>query len=377
MASNVSEHRIDALIVGAGFGGIYQLRSLLQLGLSAKVIDLAADVGGTWFWNRYPGAMSDTESYVYRYSWDKEDLQTYPWTHHYVKQPDVLAYLEHIVKRHDLRKYISLKTEMQSATWDASEKLWEVQVNTGIVFKVKYLITALGLLSRPNYPDIPGINTFKGTLCHTAAWKSDIELRDKRVGVIGCGSTGVQVITEIAKDVKALVCFQRHPQYSVPSGDGPVPPEYREHVNANYDKIMAQVRNSAFGFGFGESERTYDSYPPEEREELFEKVWNQGNGFRFMSGAFSDVSLTGDQPPRCLKFQEFHELETNYCCNRSPRIRSQTKQPVNLFGKRSERLSKTLKRLGSCNPMITMLAGHFVMADITSSLIATTSLLSI
>ncbi|KAK7885119.1 hypothetical protein LTR67_010610 [Exophiala xenobiotica] len=290
MATQRTEQRIDALIVGAGFGGIYQLYSLLKLGLKATVIDLASDVGGTWFWNRYPGAMSDTESYVYRYSWDKEDLQQYPWTHHYVKQPDVLEYLEHVVERHDLRKYMHFKTEMQSAHWNESEKLWEVQVNTGILFKVKYLITALGLLSRPNYPDIPGIGTFKGTICHTAAWKSDIELKDKRVGVIGCGSTGVQVITEVSKDVKQLACFQRHPQYSVPSGDGPVSPEYREEVNANYDNIMAQVRNSAFGFGFVESDKPYESYSPEERERMFENVWNQGNGFRFLSGAFSNIA---------------------------------------------------------------------------------------
>lgn len=234
--------------------------------------------------------MSDTETYVYRFTWDKEDLRTYPWSHHYIKQPDVLAYLEHVVERHNLRKHMVFKTELLSADWSEEEMLWNVDVSTGIRYKARYLVTALGLLSRQNYPDIPGIDLFKGVKCHTAAWDSSIDLDCKRVGVIGCGSTGVQVITEIAKTVKQLVCFQRHPQYSVPSGDGPVSPEYRQEVNANYDEIVKQVKESAYGFGFVESDRSFESFSPEEREETFEKLWRQGNGFRFLSGGFCDVS---------------------------------------------------------------------------------------
>jgi len=236
--------------------------------------------------------MSDTESYVYRYTWDKEDLQTYPWTHHYVKQPDVLAYLEHVVERHDLRKHMIFNTELLSAEWKQAEKVWNVDVSTGTRFKARYLVTALGLLSRQNYPDIAGIESFKGITCHTASWDSNIDLKDKKVGVIGCGSTGVQVITEIATTVGQLVCFQRHPQYSVPSGDGPVSPEYRQTINANYDEIVTQVKDSAFGFGFKESERPFESFSPEEREEIFETLWSQGNGFRFMAGGFCDVSVS-------------------------------------------------------------------------------------
>src|ERR1700679_1215119 len=121
---------VDALIVGAGFGGIYQLYRLREMGLSAKVIDVAGDVGGTWYWNRYPGAMSDTESFVYRYSWDKEDLLTYPWSHHYVKQPEALKYLEHVFDRHDLRKYMQFNTELLSADWDADTNLWRIKTST-------------------------------------------------------------------------------------------------------------------------------------------------------------------------------------------------------------------------------------------------------
>jgi cation diffusion facilitator CzcD-associated flavoprotein CzcO len=238
--------------------------------------------------------MSDTESFVYRFTWDKEDLQTYPWSHHYIKGPDVLAYLEHVVERHDLRKHMAFKTELRSAEWSETEKIWNVEVSTGIRYKVRYLVTALGLLSRQNYPDIPGIDSFKGIKCHTAAWDESIELRNKRVGVIGCGSTGVQLITEIAQTVKELVCFSRHPQYSVPSGDGPVTPEYRQTINANYDSIVKGVKNSAYGFGFEESTRSFDSFTPEEREQIFEDLWKKGNGFRFLSGGFNDVSITSD-----------------------------------------------------------------------------------
>jgi cyclohexanone monooxygenase len=235
--------------------------------------------------------MSDVESYVYRYSWDKEDLRTAPWTHHYMQGPKVLEYLEHVVERHDLRKFMQFNTELLSAEWSEEESLWNIDVSTGTRYKVKYFITALGLLSRQNYPDIPGINDFKGKKCHTAAWDSSIELKDQRVGVIGCGSTGVQVITEIAKTVKQLVAFQRHPQYSVPSGNGPVSDEYRQSVNARYDQITEQVKDSLYGFGFKESERTFDSFSPDEQQVIFESLWQQGNGFRFLSGGFCDVSV--------------------------------------------------------------------------------------
>jgi cyclohexanone monooxygenase len=293
--------QLDALIIGAGFGGIYQLYTLRKMGLNVRVIDAASDVGGTWYWNRYPGAMSDTESYVYRFSWDEEDLRTYPWTNHYVKQTDVLAYLEHVVERHELRKDMQFETEMVSATWNESGH-WEVRANTGQVFHARYLITALGLLSKPNYPAIPGLDTFKGELCHTAAWDTKIKLADKRVGVIGCGSTGVQVITEISKYVKELVSFQRHPQYSVPSGDGPVSEEYRKSVNEQYPQIVAQVKGSITGFGFSESKIPFHCVPEQDRDAVFEEQWQKGNGFRFMFGGFSDVATNKDANEAACEF---------------------------------------------------------------------------
>lgn len=158
---------IDAVIVGAGFGGIYQLYKLRELGFSVKLIDKASDVGGTWYWNRYPGANSDSLSEVYRFSWDKEDLLTYPWPNHYVSQKEILAYLNHVVERHDLRKHMQFGTELQAASFDKASSLWTVQFSTGETLKVRYLITALGTYSKINYPAIPGIEKFRGEKYHT------------------------------------------------------------------------------------------------------------------------------------------------------------------------------------------------------------------
>ena len=163
----VKQHHFDALVVGAGFGGIYQLHSLRELGLSTIVIDAAGDVGGTWYWNQYPGAMSDTESYIYRYSWDKDDLLKYHWKEHYVKQPEVLAYLEHVVDRYDLRKHMQFNTELTSAQWDDSTHRWIIKTSTDEEFRARYLVTALGLLSKTNFPAYPNIKSFEGEMYHT------------------------------------------------------------------------------------------------------------------------------------------------------------------------------------------------------------------
>lgn len=170
---------IDALVVGAGFAGIYQLYKLRELGLSVKLIDKASDVGGTWYWNRYPGANSDSLSEVYRYSWDKEDLLTYPWPNHYVSQKEIWDYLKHVVKRHDLRKYMQFSTELESASFDSSSSLWTAQLSTGETIQTRYLLTALGTWSKVNYPVIPGIEKFAGEKYHTGYVFSTNQLKQR------------------------------------------------------------------------------------------------------------------------------------------------------------------------------------------------------
>ncbi|CZR69687.1 related to flavoprotein involved in K+ transport [Phialocephala subalpina] len=278
---------LDALVVGAGFGGIYQLKKLLDQGLNVMGIDMADDVGGTWYWNRYPGAMSE-------YSWDHEDLVSYPWSHHYLQGPEILSYLKHIVKKYDLRKHFQFETELLAAQWNEEERRWIVTLSTMQVFKVKYLVTALGLLSKTNFPAFPGLDKFAGELYHTARWPENADLKGKRVGVIGNGSTGVQLITALAKseELKQLLSFQRSPQFSVPAGNGPVSTQHRKHLNETYDQVWDQANNSLFAFGFDEElNRTVASVSPEERERIFEEAWRQGNGFRFMFWTFSDITV--------------------------------------------------------------------------------------
>ncbi|BCS30142.1 flavin-containing monooxygenase [Aspergillus puulaauensis] len=281
----------DAIVVGAGFGGIYMCKKLVAQGLSTKVIEAAPDVGGTWFWNRYPGALSDTRSFLYRYSWDLEDLRQYPWDREYLKQPEILAYLKHVVERHDLRQHMQFNTEMQGASYDDNHNLWTVSLSSGQQLQTRYLITAVGLLSKINYPDIPGLGTFKGEMYHTGNWPASFDFKGKRVGVIGNGSTGVQLVTALAdQDVKQLLSFQRHPQYVVPAGDSEVSRETREGLDRRWEQVWREVKDSTFGFGFEESSKPTFSVSEEERERIFEEAWAKGGGFYFMFGTFCDIS---------------------------------------------------------------------------------------
>ncbi|RTE84444.1 hypothetical protein BHE90_001037 [Fusarium euwallaceae] len=285
-----SGNQVDVLIVGAGFGGIGQAYALRNHGLSIRVIDSLHDVGGTWLTNVYPGATSDTESFVYRFSWDKDDLQTYPWSRRYLKQPEILEYLRHFVENHDLRKYMQFNTEMLFAAWNEDSGLWEVRVNNGETYWARYFIPAMGQLSKVNLPSIPGITNFHGLITHSSHWDKDIDLTNKRVGVIGCGASGVQIITAIAPQVASLTAFIRHPQFTVRSNDKPVNHQHRDWVNENYDRIWEQIKNSITSFGFYESNRPFMSVGPERRQQLLEDLWNNGNGIKFMFEHFCDIA---------------------------------------------------------------------------------------
>ena len=206
------------------------------------------------------------------------------------------------MKRNDLRKDIQLNTQLISARWDEPQRLWIVETSNQETFQVRYLITALGLLSKQNFPYFQNLGSFQGELYHTGAWPENVNLRGKRVGVIGNGSTGVQVITAIAKEVKQLLCFQRSPQYSVPSGDRVVSQEYRHDVNERYDEVWKQAKESMFAFGFEESKIPTMSVSSAKREEIFEDAWTKGNGFRFMFGTFCDISYNEEANHEAAEF---------------------------------------------------------------------------
>jgi cation diffusion facilitator CzcD-associated flavoprotein CzcO len=281
----------DAIVVGAGFGGLYMLHKLRDdLGLTVRAFEKGSGIGGTWYFNRYPGAKSDTEGFVYRYSFDADLLQEWDWDTRYLDQPDILSYLEHVVDRYDLRRDIQLSTEVAGATFDEDHGIWRVRTSAGEEFTARYLVTALGLLAKTNIPDIPGRDSFAGTLVHTNAWPHDLDITGKRVGVIGTGSTGTQFIVAAAKIADHLTVFQRSAQYCVPSGNGPVEPDEVTQTKEHFAEIWDQVRNSVVAFGFEESAIEAGSVPAAERERIFQENWDKGNGFRFMFGTFCDIA---------------------------------------------------------------------------------------
>jgi cyclohexanone monooxygenase len=289
--SHPTETDYDAVVVGAGFGGLYMLHKLRnELGMKVRVFDKAGGVGGTWYWNRYPGALSDTETFVYCYSFDKALLQEWDWDTRYVTQPQILSYLNHVADRLGLRRDIEFNTGVTGARFDEQRNLWHIQLDSGKIATARYLITALGLLSATNVPNIKGIETFQGAQYHTGAWPEGLDLKGKRVGVIGTGSTGIQVITALAPQVGHLTVFQRSPQYSVPVGNGPVSPDYVKSVKQNYDQIWKDVRSSVVAFGFKESAVPAMSVSEEERRAVYQKAWETGGGFRFMFETFCDIA---------------------------------------------------------------------------------------
>ncbi|MCC8927032.1 MULTISPECIES: flavin-containing monooxygenase [Nocardiaceae] len=303
MSTHTTPTVIDAIVIGAGFGGIYAVHKLTnELGLTTVAFDKAGGPGGTWYWNRYPGALSDTESHVYRFSFDRDLLQDGTWKHTYITQPEILDYLEDVVDRFDLRRHFRFGTAVRSAVYLDDEQLWEVTTDTGELYRATYVVNAVGLLSAINQPNLPGLDTFEGETIHTAAWPEGKDLTGRRVGVIGTGSTGQQVITALAPTVEHLTVFVRTPQYSVPVGKRVVTAEQIEAVKADYDNIWTQVKGSSVAFGFEESTVPAMSVSEEERWKVYEQAWEQGGGFRFMFGTFGDIATDEDANETAASF---------------------------------------------------------------------------
>ncbi|KAM0254623.1 hypothetical protein ACHAQJ_006590 [Trichoderma viride] len=294
----------DAIVVGAGFGGLYQLYKLKELGLTVKLFEKAPEVGGTWYWSKYPGATSDSSSEVYRYSFDKELLKTYPWPTHFVPQQESQNYLKHVVERYDMGKHIQFNTELKGASFDAASSSWTVNFSTGETYKATYLVLACGSFHTPNWPKIPGLDKFAGPKYHTGDWPEKRDLKGKRVGVIGTGSSGAQVLVNIADDVDHLVSFQRSAQHVVPHPNGPVAPEYREWVNNNYDEVWEQVNNHPVGHNLIHKHVPAMSVSAEERERIWEETWKGANGFNFMYGPFGDIHSSAEANAELCKFFE-------------------------------------------------------------------------
>ena len=280
---------LDAAIVGAGFSGLYMLYRLRDvLGLDARVYEAGGGVGGTWYWNRYPGARFDSENYS-SYSFSEELEQEWEWTSKYPEQPEILRYLEHVADRFDLRRDIRFDTRVAAAAFDDATGLWEVRTDAGESISARFLIGAVGCLSSANVPDIPGLDAFEGDWYHTGRWPhSGVDFGGKRVGLVGTGSTGIQAAPVIAAQAERLTVFQRTPNFTVPARDAPLAPGDWAEIKANYREIRRRTRATRSGFPYIPVERSALDVSDEERQAIYEKLWEDG-GFKFMWGSFSDL----------------------------------------------------------------------------------------
>ena len=292
MANSENHPDFDAVVIGAGFAGLGMLRKLREEhGMSVQVYETGAGVGGTWYWNRYPGARCDSESYMYCFSFSKEMLQDWNWSGKYPEQPEILSYLNHVADRFDLRRNIQFNTRVTSARFLEDANLWEVETDQGDRVTSQFLITGIGCISSGNVPDIKGLDSFQGEQYHTGSWPhEEVDFAGKRVAVIGTGSSGIQSIPVIARQAEHLTVFQRTPQYTIPARHGTIDRKFLEKtVKPNYDDLMERARWSTGGFPMDRDERSALEISAAERLEIYEASWAEG-GIRFLSTSFKDVS---------------------------------------------------------------------------------------
>jgi len=293
--SNLSgQHRtVDAVIVGAGFAGLYMLHRLRGLGLSVRVYEAGKGIGGTWYWNRYPGARCDVESMDYSYSFSDELQQEWRWTERYSAQPEILKYINHVADRFDLRRDITLETRVTAAVFDDATSRWEIRTDGGEQVSARFCIMATGCLSTAQVPKYEGLETFEGHWYHTGNWPHEgVDFTGQRVGVIGTGSSAIQSIPLIAGQAAQLYVFQRTPNFSVPAHNAPLDPEYERSVKANYADFRRQARESRIGFVVERNEQSALEVSPDERLREYEKHWNRG-GLGF-AATYTDLLTSKD-----------------------------------------------------------------------------------
>ena len=284
-------HSFDALIVGAGFSGLYQLHCLRdRLGLSVRLLEAGEGVGGTWYWNRYPGARCDSESHSYAYYFSDELLQEWTWSERYPEQPEILCYLNYVTDRFDLRRDIRFGSRVTEARYDDAANRWHVTTETGDRYEAQFLITAVGCLSSANIPAIPGLDRFAGKWYHTGQWPHEgVDFTGKRVGMIGTGSTGIQAAPVIASRAEHLTVFQRTANYSIPARNAPLTEEFKHWAKTNTAELRSVMHATPNGHPFTICDRSAHDVTPEERQTIYEAAWEKG-GLQFRA-AFRDLLI--------------------------------------------------------------------------------------
>ncbi|MEH2496402.1 cation diffusion facilitator CzcD-associated flavoprotein CzcO [Bradyrhizobium sp. AZCC 1678] len=288
-ATPISDY--DAIIIGAGMSGLYQLYRLREQGFRVRVFEAGTDVGGTWYWNRYPGARFDSESYSYGYSFSRELLAEWEWSEHFAGQPETLRYLNYVADKFDLRRDIQFRSRVTAAVYDEGSRSWSVTLEDGSRFNTRFLITAIGPLSTPTLPRIEGRDDFKGASFHTARWpKEPVDFTGKRVAVIGTGATGVQTIQTIASQVGHLTVFQRTPNWCAPLHNGKIDAETQAKIKAGYPEMFARCQETFACFLHTPDPRGAFEVSDEEREAFYEKLYGE-RGFGIWQGNFRDILI--------------------------------------------------------------------------------------
>ncbi len=294
----------DVVVVGAGFAGLYMLHRLRQQGLRVRVFETGDGVGGTWYWNRYPGARCDVESMEYSYQFSEDLQQEWEWSERYSPQPEILAYANHVADRFDLRGDIQFETRVASAHYDESNNCWNVRTSSGDALTSRFCIMATGCLSSANTPDFKGLKDFQGASYHTGSWPhSGVDFTGLRVGVIGSGSSAIQSIPIIARQASMLNVFQRTPNYSVPANNKPLEQQEQQEIKSHYRELRAQNKTMPAGFGISHAVEDAGSaldITPEQRQARYEECWELG-GLLFM-GAFDDTSIDAESNKTAADF---------------------------------------------------------------------------
>jgi len=281
----------EVIIIGAGVAGIYQLYRLRERGINTTVVEAAADLGGTWYHNRYPGCRFDSESYTYGFSFSKELLNEWHWKERFSGQPENLRYLNYVTDKFDLRKHMQFNCKVEAAHWDDTNNLWRLRIADGREMTSRFLITGLGLLSAPTMPRVPGVEKFKGPSFHTYYWPHyPVDLSGKRVAVIGTGATGVQVISDIADKVAELTVFQRRPNWCAPLNNGPISEQEMNEIRARYDEIFEKCLHSPGGFEHEPDRRGFYEVSREERVKLWDRLYGEP-GFGIWLSNFREIFM--------------------------------------------------------------------------------------
>ena len=306
----------EVIIVGAGVAGIYQIKKLVDLGISATVLEASPDLGGTWYNNRYPGARFDSESYTYGYSFSKELLEEWHWKEHFSGQPENLKYLNYVADKFDLRKHMQFNCNVKTARFDEDGNFWLLILDDGRELTCRFLIMALGLLSAPTLPRYEGMESFQGQSFHTYYWPHEpVELSQKKVGIIGTGATAIQVIGEIADKVGELTVFQRRPNWSAPLNNSPISEEKMAEIRSRYDEIFATCARTPGGFIHEPDRRGFYEVSREERLALWDKLYD-GSGFGIWLRNFTEIFMDEDANAELSEYiaerirQRVHDPET-------------------------------------------------------------------